>query len=115
VSDTPGYRFLGAHDVGGDVLRVTYHVDGEEAPRTVLGWVSATTNHYDPETYCADRENCPERDEFALPGEHRLHRLKGSKPRKMTSSEMRVYAESLIEAARAPEPVELVAADPEPE
>jgi hypothetical protein len=107
MTDTPRYRFLGAYDVGDDLLEVRYQLTGDAAPRRVYGWVSATANHFDPEEYGDDG--------------HRNHDREG---RAMTPAEVRTYAESLIDAqlavgwelpAKAVGGRELAAADPEPE
>ncbi len=86
-------------DRGGDVLYVRGSVDGVEVE--ALGWVSATTNHYDPADVGEDGYPKP-----------------GAKTRAMTAAEARAYVEGLLNPpAPVIAPSTAVAAiklDPEP-
>lgn len=77
-------------DLGDDVLGAVAH-DEEGNEFSATGWVSATTNHYDPESYDSDG-----------------NLVKKAKPRAMTPAEVTTYALSLfapqIEAAAVVEP-----------
>lgn len=80
------YIIDGIMDLGDDVLRVDGHhmtQDGDQA-RPVLvqafGWVSATTNHYDPDQYDQDTG----------------HLVDGATPRQMSQDELLAYAQQLL-------------------
>lgn len=107
-----------AHDVGGDVLRVTGTIDGvfvkdpdtgEDTDRlqtiTAHGWVSALENHYPADAYDDDGLKLKTTKKGA-PGdpEH--------EPRPMTKAERRAYCEQLLlgaspKPAVEPTPVDL--------
>jgi hypothetical protein len=65
-------------DVGGDVLQVAAH-DDDGTAYAATGWVSATTNHYDPSAY----------DESG-------DLVEGSQSRAMTPDEVGTYAMQLL-------------------
>lgn len=71
-------ELVSVEDLGGDLLlAVARDQDGNE--HTATGWVSATTNHYDPESYDTDG-----------------NLIKKAKPRSMTTVEVATYALSLF-------------------
>lgn len=83
-----GYTIAEVLDAGGDVLLVrATDADGNEVE--AAGWVSATTNHYDPSAYSSDPET----------GE--LVRDEKAEPRAMTPAEVGAYALSLLPPAAA--------------
>lgn len=74
-----------ATDHGDDLLVVDGYVNGQYVRAT--GWVSALTNHYDPESYLE-------------PDEHgNTHRGPGVKARALTEEEARAYCVGLLLAA----------------
>jgi hypothetical protein len=74
---------LSADDIGNDVLLVRAIVDDDLDPTEARGWVSALTNHYDPDAYGEDG-----------------HRLADAKPRHLSDAEARAYCEQLVRDAR---------------
>jgi hypothetical protein len=91
-------RITAIHDMGSDILRVSgeYEVDvvnedgqivSETRQLVANGWLSATTNHFDPEAYGPDG-----------------HHVEGAQPREMTPAEKRAYCQALLDAQHAPEP-----------
>lgn len=80
----------GLFDAGNDVLLVRGTTDamqtedGDPLPIEARGWISATSNHFDPEYYGDDG-----------------HRKPGATARAMTKDEQRAYATGLLEVVEA--------------
>ena len=91
---------MSADDIGHDVLLVTALVGDSEEPIEALGWVSATTNHYGPETYLPPGVAgtvVVDGQEVVVAAADKGHRYPDAQPREMTLEEKRAYCRRLVE------------------
>ena len=99
--------FVEQDDTGADIL-----VERDVLiPVAARGWVSATTNHYDPDAYYTDDLIAPDPNSDNPNATVYVHRAgdrkPDAKPRQLSKDEIRAYALGLLEA-QFTEPVSLI-------